>query len=212
MSVEGILLAMTVVTGIVDAVSVLALGHVFTANMTGNVVFVGLALAGSPGFSITRSCTALGAFLTGALAGGKMASAQMGSWAARAFGIEAMLLLIAALVSAALDKAVALYPVIAITALAMGIRNAVVRKLAVPDLTTTVLTLTITGLAADSSHAGGTNPRWQRRFAAIMAMGGGAMAGALMLAYSVALPLCVCGLTVGVCALAMSRVESKGSQ
>ncbi len=75
----------------------------------------------------------------------------------------------------------------------MGLRNATVRKVGVPDLTTTVLTLTITGLAADSSLAGGTNPRWQRRVASVMAMFAGAAVGALMLKRSVAGALCVCG-------------------
>ena len=62
------------------------------------------------------------------------------------------------------------YALNCMTALAMGIRNATVRKLAVQDLTTTVLTLTITGLAADSSLAGGGNPRWQRRIGAVGSM------------------------------------------
>jgi hypothetical protein len=58
---------------------------------------------------------------------------------------------------------------IAFRAIAMGMRNAAVRKLAVPDLTTTVLTLTITGLAADSSLARGT----KSPFAAANCSGGG---------------------------------------
>ena len=40
------LVGLTVVTGLVDAFSYLSLGHVFVANMTGNVVFLGFALAG----------------------------------------------------------------------------------------------------------------------------------------------------------------------
>jgi hypothetical protein len=63
----GILVAMTVVTGIVDAVSFLALGRVFTANMTGNLVLIGFAFAGAPGLSISRSALALLAFLSGAV-------------------------------------------------------------------------------------------------------------------------------------------------
>ena len=70
-----------------------------------------------------------------------------------------------------------------------------------PDLTTTVLTLTITGLAADSSFAGGTNPRWQRRIASILLMFSGAAAGGFMLKYSVAVPLIVCGFGSGAAAL-----------
>ena len=65
-SLPAVLLALTASTGLIDAVSYLALGHVFTANMTGNVVFLGFAVAGAPGLSIPRSAAAVGAFLTGA--------------------------------------------------------------------------------------------------------------------------------------------------
>jgi uncharacterized membrane protein YoaK (UPF0700 family) len=57
------LLGLTVVTGIVDAVSILSLGRVFVANMTGNVVFIGFALARAPGFSLSASLSALVGFL-----------------------------------------------------------------------------------------------------------------------------------------------------
>src|SRR5262249_37295888 len=73
--------------------------------------------------------------------------------------------------------------------LAMGFRNATVRRLAVPDLTTTVLTLTLTAVAADSSLAGGDNPRLGRRLTSIAAMLAGAALGALLLQYGLALPL-----------------------
>ena len=55
-----LLLAMTVVTGLVDSFSYLVLGHVFVANMTGNVVFLAFALVGARGFSIPASIAALG--------------------------------------------------------------------------------------------------------------------------------------------------------
>jgi uncharacterized membrane protein YoaK (UPF0700 family) len=74
-----------------------------------------------------------------------------------------------------------LYPVIALTAVAMGLRNATIRHLAEPDLTTTVLTLTLTGLASDSSLVGGTNPRPARRIGAVAAMLSGAALGAAMI-------------------------------
>jgi uncharacterized membrane protein YoaK (UPF0700 family) len=67
------LAALTVVSGFIDAVSFLGLGHVFTANMTGNVLLIGFAVAGAAGFSLTASLCALGAFLVGALAGGRLA-------------------------------------------------------------------------------------------------------------------------------------------
>ena len=65
-----LLLVLTAATGVVDAVSLLALGRVFVANMTGNVVFLGMALAGAPGFSLAASVAALAGFLLGAFVGG----------------------------------------------------------------------------------------------------------------------------------------------
>src|ERR1700742_700533 len=69
-----LLLTLTVVTGLVDAVSILALGRVFVANMTGNVVFAAFALTGAPGFSLGASLFALAGFLVGAAAGGRLTS------------------------------------------------------------------------------------------------------------------------------------------
>src|SRR5437899_2239103 len=99
----SILLGIVAATGIVDAVSFLGLGHVFTANMTGNVVFLGFAIAGAKGLSILRSSIALVAFMLGAVLGGRM-SAQMSSgpvhhWAGSAFGVDAFFLLAAAAAS-----------------------------------------------------------------------------------------------------------------
>jgi uncharacterized membrane protein YoaK (UPF0700 family) len=215
----GILLAMTVVTGVIDAVSFLALGRVFTANMTGNLVLLGFAFAGTSGISISRSAVALAAFLSGAVLGGRMAFDDSGGhrWVDRAFMLEALLLGAAAVTAAGISSGTAanplqLHAVIASTAVAMGLRNAIVRKLAVPDMTTTVLTLTITGLAADSSLAGGNNPRWQYRGAAILAMIFGAFAGARMLTYSISLPLAVaCGIAA-ICAAARMLLFSEGRE
>jgi uncharacterized membrane protein YoaK (UPF0700 family) len=185
----------TAVTGLVDAVSYIALGHVFTANMTGNIVLLGFAFAGVPGLSALRSLTALAAFLVGAVIGGRLATTlapvSSNRWRMTAFGCEAVLLLgstLASIVPVPSDSA-RLYAVIVLTGLAMGLRNATVRKIAQPDLTTTVLTLTITGLAADSSFAGGSNPRWQRRVISVLLMFAGAFVGALLLRHSLALPL-----------------------
>jgi uncharacterized membrane protein YoaK (UPF0700 family) len=187
----------TAITGLVDAVSYIGLGHVFTANMTGNIVFLGFAFAGVPGLSALRSLAALAAFLVGAVIGGrlakKLATLSSNRWMTIAFGSEALFLLAATLASIGYvslpTDSTRLYVVIVLTAMAMGLRNATVRKIAQPDLTTTVLTLTITGLAADSSFAGGSNPRWQRRVMSILLMFGGAAVGALLLRHSIALPL-----------------------
>src|SRR5262249_33689211 len=67
-----ILLAMTGVTGLIDAVSYLSLGHGFAANMTGNIVLLGFASMGVPEVSVARSLTALLGFLAGAAIGGRM--------------------------------------------------------------------------------------------------------------------------------------------
>ncbi len=216
----SILLIMTAVTGMVDAVSILALGHVFTANMTGNVVFLGFAIGGAAGFSVSRSLMALICFAVGALLGGwmtrRMIPQDAGATLVRTLVIETMFFLAAAAVSIGFtapyaDHQQKIFFVIALTAVAMGLRNSVVRKLAIPDLTTTVLTLTIAGFAADSSLAGGDNPRWQRRGAAILAILAGAAAGAALLRYSVAVPLLVCGLLSGICALTQRHLTSKRS-
>ncbi|KDN82274.1 hypothetical protein KCH_59830 [Kitasatospora cheerisanensis KCTC 2395] len=65
------LFGLTLASGLIDAVSYLGLGHVFTANMTGNVVVIAFALAGAPGFSVAGSVTSLGAFLAGAAVAGR---------------------------------------------------------------------------------------------------------------------------------------------
>jgi uncharacterized membrane protein YoaK (UPF0700 family) len=74
--------------------------------------------------------------------------------------------------------------VVALLAVAMGVQNTAARKLAVPDLTTTVLTMTITGLGADSRWGGGENPRWGRRLTAVAAMLAGAFAGGLLVLHA----------------------------
>jgi uncharacterized membrane protein YoaK (UPF0700 family) len=194
-----VLVILTFVTGIVDAVSFLGLGRIFTANMTGNIVFLGFAVVGIPGLSVGRSLTSLVAFAVGAALGGRLASyiaVRRRRWLVVAAAIEGGLLFAAAFVSIGSDVPTAspsgrLYLIIILTALAMGLRNATVRRLAVPDLTTTVLTLTVTGLAADSSFAGGNNPRLVRRAAAVFSMFAGAAVGALLLRHNVALPLIV---------------------
>jgi uncharacterized membrane protein YoaK (UPF0700 family) len=181
-----LLFVLTVVTGLVDAVSYLALGHVFVANMTGNVVFLGFAGAGAHDFSIPASLLAIAAFLVGALAGGRLAS-RAGHHRGRL--LAHALLGTSALIGAALVVAIAAsdlggdpvqYALIVLLAAAMGLQNAVARRLAVPDLTTTVLTLTLTGLAADSTLAGGNSPRAGRRLLATGAMLLGAAVGALL--------------------------------
>ncbi|MGO9854404.1 MAG: YoaK family protein [Acidimicrobiales bacterium] len=177
--------ALTVVSGFVDAVSYLGLGHVFTANMTGNVVLIGFALAGAPGFSATASLCALGCFLAGAFVGGRLGLhvKPQRTLLLVALVFEATFTTVAAIVAGTVPAIGSGWPrftVIALLAFAMGVRNAAVRHFGVADMTTTVLTMTLTGLASDSSLAGGTNPHAGRRVASALCMFGGALAGAAL--------------------------------
>jgi uncharacterized membrane protein YoaK (UPF0700 family) len=185
----ALLLMLSMVTGLVDAVSYLALGHVFVANMTGNVVLLGFALAGAPGLSVPASLAALAAFLLGALAGGRIVT-RLGGHRGRqlrtAAACAAPWLLIAFVVAAVIGQPVssgARYALLVPMGLAMGLQNATARRLAVPDITTTVLTLTLTGVMADSRLAGGPGGRPARRLLAVGAIFLGALVGALFVVH-----------------------------
>ena len=199
------LMVLTFNTGLIDAVSYIGLGRVFVANMTGNVVLLAFAAAGVSGLSVTRAVSSLGGFLVGATIGGKLGTSLAAGSRRRLIlsaGILEALLIFAAAVSAigfemrSSAPAHQLYTMIVLTALSMGLRNATVRQLGVADVTTTVLTLTLTGLAADSPVAGGSNPRPVRRIFSIIALFVGALSGAYLLRYGVALPLFVAGACV----------------
>lgn len=182
-----LMIVLTVATGVVDALAYLRLGHVFVANMTGNVVFLGFAAAGAGGLSVPGSLIALACFLPGGIAAGRLAG-RTGDDRRRqlrvATAVECALCAVAIPVAALAGQhpgAGSRYALIALMALAMGVQNATARRLAVADLTTTVLTLTLTGIAADSWVGGGTGARTARRFLAVAAMLLGAFAGALLL-------------------------------
>ena len=179
-----LMLVLTVLTGVVDAVSILSLGRVFVANMTGNVVFVGFALAGAGGFSLSASLSALAGFLAGAAIGGAVVqrrSSHRGRLTALVASAELALVVVALVGAAAAGAApgtVARDGIAAVLALAMGLQNATVRQLKVFDLTTTVLTMTLTGVAADLRD--GDRFAILRRVLAVAAMLAGAVAGALL--------------------------------
>ena len=237
----ALLVTLTVVTGVVDAVSILALGRVFVANMTGNVVFAAFALVGAPGFSLSASLFALAGFLAGAYAGGLLIarSADRGVLL-RAGAAAEVLLAAAALLVAALSGdpgtshgtlhlgAAGAFGTVVTDVLAcmlagaLGIQNAVARKLAVPDMTTTVLTMTLTGLGADlRAVRHGTGPGAAGRTAARAALGrrllavgamvaGGAAGAALALRVS---PLSALALATALLAVAAvgATMASRGA-
>jgi uncharacterized membrane protein YoaK (UPF0700 family) len=194
-----LLLVLTVVTGFVDAFSYLVLGHVFVANMTGNVVFIAFSLAGPAGFSLTASLTALLAFAAGAFVGGRLAHrvrTHRGRMLRLALLVQSVLVLASYVVAQMLGTpypAGARYPLIILLGLAMGSQNASVRALGVPDLATNVLTTTITGLASDTRVAGGSGGKVGRRALSTLAMFAGALAGAAAVLHGhPALPLLAC--------------------
>ena len=180
----ALLLIMTITTGVVDAVSILSLGRVFVANMTGNVVFVGFALAGAKGFSLAASLFALAGFLFGALKGGwalRMLRLNRARLLRDIVSAEFVLVVLGLAVAVAVGSPIPPRPadgIAAVLAIALGLQNAVIRRLAVPDLTTTVLTMTLTGIAADEPR--GNRTVVGRRILAVMAMLVGAICGALL--------------------------------
>jgi uncharacterized membrane protein YoaK (UPF0700 family) len=210
------LIVLTFSTGLIDAVSYIALGRVFVANMTGNVVFLGFAAAGVSGLSVMRASISLAGFLAGAATGGWVARVVAENKRAKlllAAGlVEAALLAAAAVASMELDvntaePALAVYAMILLTSLAMGLRNSAVQRLRIADLPTTVVTMALTGLAADSSVAGGSNPRPVRRVFSVIALFAGALCGAFLLRYGVALPL----LVTAACVLGTTAVYARVS-
>jgi uncharacterized membrane protein YoaK (UPF0700 family) len=217
--VQPLLLALsllTLVTGLVDAACYLGLGRVFTANMTGNVVLLAFGAAGAQGVPVLAPTVSLLVFLVGATAGGRLASSLVGPagdavpapvrrrWVMVALLGELLLVAVAAVVALGLpvgSGGARRYVVIGLLAAALGLQNATVRRLAVADVTTTVLTLTLTGLAADSWFAGGRSPRAGRRVAAVGLMAAGALAGALLLRVDVALPVLTAAVLIALAAV-----------
>lgn len=184
----ALLYVATFVSGTVDAVSFLALGRVFVANMTGNIVLLGFAIASAPGISAVRSSVALVAFLLGSAAGGALAHFLEGSgrrrWLLVAFGCEtacfaiALGLAAAGVVATASDNGeVAL---IVPLGFGMGIQTATAIRLAVPDMTTTVLTRMLSSLVADLRPTRPALLLAGRRVLAVVAMLVGAICGALL--------------------------------
>jgi uncharacterized membrane protein YoaK (UPF0700 family) len=189
------LLVLTFTTGLVDAVSYLGLGRVFTANMTGNVVLLGFGVARSGGLPVLAPALSLAAFLLGSVAGGALVK-RLGKrhpmLVARALAIEVSLIAAAAILAAAANVApgnAAADAIIVMLAFAMGDRSTIVRRIGVPDLSTVVLTMTLTALASESPLVGGSGKGSSRRLAAAVGMFAGAVAGALLLEASLVLPL-----------------------
>ncbi|MEV4672414.1 MULTISPECIES: YoaK family protein [Actinomadura] len=203
-----LLVLLTIMAGLVDSVSYLVLGTVFVANMTGNIIFLGLGLGGGPGvvgkiLSIALSVTC---FCAGAATGGHAAFngiTHRGRLLGAATATQACALAVTALIVTGLDhvgdprRQVA----IGVLAVSMGWQYAIVRRLEVPDFRTVVVTTTLTSLVADKAEV---KERVVRRGLSVAALLLGAAVGAVLVQnVSIAAPLwCATGVLVVVASAA----------
>jgi uncharacterized membrane protein YoaK (UPF0700 family) len=190
-TVAGLLL-LTLATGIVDAVSVLELGHVFVANMTGNIIFLGFWLAPRTVVDMTAALVAFVSFVAGAVLGGRLArhlGHEIRRWLAITLSVEVVMLATLSILagSGVLDyhDDTKLF-LIAGLAVTFGIQNSTARQFGIQELSTTVLTTTISGIGFDSRLAGGTGERGGLRYSVVLTMCAGAGIGATLTRFAVA--------------------------
>ena len=206
LTVTGLLL-LTFGSGIIDAISVLVLGHVFVANMTGNVIFLGFWFAKHTVVDMTAALVAFVSFLAGAVIGGRFArhlEHDTRRWVTVALAVESVVLLTLSILAGmgALDyhdntKLI----LIAGLAMAFGSQNATARQFGIQELSTTVLTSTIVGIGVDSRLAGGKGQREKLRFSVVLTMCAGAVVGATLSRFMVAPVITLVALIVAITAV-----------
>jgi uncharacterized membrane protein YoaK (UPF0700 family) len=173
-------------------VSVLVLVHVFVANMTGNVIFLGFWFVPHSGVDLTAAVVAFLSFLAGTVLGGRLArhlDSAVRRWLTVALSVEVvMLTVLAALAGSGVLRYHDDSKLILISGLAVafGIQNATARQFGIQELSTTVLTQTIVGIGFDSRLAGGTGQREKLRYTVVLTMCAGAVLGATMTLHVVA--------------------------
>lgn len=186
------LLLLTFTTGLIDAVSVLVLGHVFVANMTGNVIFLGFWFVPHSGVDLTAAVVAFAGFVVGTIIGGRLSrhlDCRVRVWLVTALGIEVAILVVLAILAGAgvlhyHDNTKLI--LICGLAVAFGSQNATARQFGIQELSTTVLTSTIVGIGFDSRLAGGTGDREKLRYGVVLTMCAGAVVGATLTRFTVA--------------------------
>ncbi|MGN6426437.1 MAG: YoaK family protein [Leifsonia sp.] len=211
------MLALTFTTGIVDAVGYLGLDRVFTGNMTGNVVILGMALAGADSLPVVGPALALAAFLVGAIVSGRVLRTAGTGWTRRTTTMFAVVAVVVAGTGALATVAGRPAEPVALTitggiAFAMGLQAAAARHLSVADVTTVVVTSTITGLAADSWLGLRTGQRWPRRVLAIALIAAGAFAGAVLLRVHLAAGLFVAAALIAAAVLFGHTVAARDAR
>ncbi|MDI9915965.1 YoaK family protein [Rhodococcus sp. IEGM 1379] len=190
------MMALTFVTGLVDAVGYLGLDRVFTGNMTGNIVILGMAVAGADELPVLGPVIALIAFTFGACVSGLALRSSPKGWHTRTttlFATGGLVLLALAITMFVVGDNMSKIQQVAfaaVIALVMGEQAAVARALAVKDMTTVVVTSTLTSLASESFFGSGS-AWWNRRVGAVVTIFVGAIIGALLLLVHVALALLI---------------------
>jgi uncharacterized membrane protein YoaK (UPF0700 family) len=192
----GLMLALTFSTGVIDAVGYLGLDRVFTGNMTGNVVILGMALTGADGLPVVGPVIALVLFMLGALIAGRTLRPVAAGWSHRStvlFGVVGLIILAAAVPVLVIDDPAepVKFAVTGALGLAMGMQAGAARHIGVKDVTTVVVTSTLVGLAFDSRFGMGPGQPWKRRAGAVLLIGLGAYAGALLLHVHIGLGMAV---------------------
>lgn len=214
-----VMLALTMTTGVVDAVSYVGLDRTFTANMTGNIVFLGLAFDGHSHLPVARPCIAFLGFCVGAVVAGR---AHRGSpsgvaWPRQTTALLAVVAAILGLLTLVLaflsksDTAAIDSWVTGALGIAMGLQAGTARYLKVLDMPTVVVTSTLTGLAADSTWGAGHSERWVRRALAVFSLALGALLGGLLLQVHIALALGVGALAIVIAGFAAHHVLTEAA-
>lgn len=186
------MLLLTFATGLADSISILALGHVFVANMTGNVIFLGFWLAPSTTIDLTAVAVALPTFICTTIVSGRLSrhfGPRTRSWITTVLATEIVLLVALAILAGAgvlRYQANSKLIMIGMLAVTFGLQHSSARQFGIQELSTTVLTSTIVSLGLDSHLAGGTGERQRLRIGVVATMCAGAFFGATMSRYVIA--------------------------
>lgn len=186
------LLLLTFATGLADAISVLVLGHVFVANMTGNVIFLGFWLAPRTNVDLTAVVVALPTFVITTILSGRLTryfGNRTRPWITTVLSLELVLLIVLSILAGSgvlrYHDGTKLF-VIGFLAVTFGLQHSSARQFGIQELSTTVLTATIVSLGMDSRLSGGTGDREKLRLAVVFTMCAGAFAGATISRFVIA--------------------------
>jgi uncharacterized membrane protein YoaK (UPF0700 family) len=180
---DSLVVALTLTTGAVDAVSYLRLGKVFSSIITGDLALLGVAAGQGHGALAVNGGLALAGYGLGALAGGAIAGIPAEGqppWPLRSTAALAAELLVLAgfgggwLAAGGHPAGAARLALLGLAAASMGMQSAAVRRLG--QMSTTYLTATLTGLAQALAVLRWP-PEWQRGVGTFLALAAGAACG-----------------------------------